>query len=337
MKAYEIHSDKPGLDALTLTERSQPQPSAGQVLVKMHAAALNYRDLLVTKRAYGAKQFKPIVPLSDGAGEVVAVGEGAGRVQVGDRVAGIFMQTFLSGELTPEKANSALGGAIDGVLAEYVVFDEQGVVKFPEHLSYEEAATLPCAAVTAWNALVAEGQMKAGETVLLQGTGGVSLFALQFAKMMSARVILTSSSDEKLERARQLGADDGINYKRIPDWEEKVLALTNSRGVDRVVEVGGSNTLSKSLQAVRYNGQIALIGVLTGMAGDVNTGVILHKHVRVQGIYVGSRDIFEDMNRAIAQQKMSPVIDRVFSFTEAKAAMVYLESGAHFGKVVIRI
>ncbi|MBR8832569.1 MAG: NAD(P)-dependent alcohol dehydrogenase [Stigonema ocellatum SAG 48.90 = DSM 106950] len=336
MKVYEIHTDKPGLDALTLTERLEPKPNVGQVLVKIHAASLNYRDLLVTKGAYGTKQFKPIIPLSDGVGEVVAVGEGVTRVQVGDRVAGIFMQKFLSGELTQEKSNSALGGAIDGVLAEYVVFDEQGVVKVPEHLCDEEAATLPCAAVTAWNALIVEGQLKAGDTVLLQGTGGVSLFALQFAKIMGARVIITSSSDEKLKKAEQLGADVGINYKTIPNWEEKVWNLTNKIGVDHVVEVGGAETLSKSLRAVRYGGRIALIGVLTGTAGDVSTVSILHKHVRVQGIYVGSRDMFEAMNRAIAQQKLRPVIDRTFAFTEARVALAYLESGAHFGKIVIR-
>lgn len=335
MKVYEIHSDKPGLDALTLTERSQPQPNAGQVLVQMHAASLNYRDLLVTKGLYGAKQFKPIIPLSDGVGEVVAVGEGVKRVQVGDRVAGIFMQKFLSGELTQDLSNSALGGAIDGVLASYVVFDEQGVVKVPEHLSNEEAATLPCAAVTAWNALVVEGQLKAGDTVLLQGTGGVSLFALQFAKIFGARVILISSSDEKLQKAQQLGVDIGINYKDVPDWEEKVWALTDKKGVDLVVEVGGAGTLSKSLRAVRYGGRIALIGVLTGTVGDVSTVSILHKHVRVQGIYVGSRDMFEAMNRAIAQHKLRPVVDRIFSFTEAKEALTYLESAAHFGKIVI--
>jgi len=337
MKAYEIQNDKPGLDALTLVERPQPQPKAGQVLVKIKAASLNYRDLLVAKGAYGAKSLKPIVPLSDAAGEVVAVGEGVTRVRVGDRVAGIFMQTFISGELTPEKANSALGGAIDGVLAEYVVFDEQGVVKIPIHLSYEEAATLPCAAVTAWNAMIAEGQLKAGDTVLLQGTGGVSLFGLQFAKMMGARVILTSSSDEKLDRAIQLGADVGINYKTTSDWDEKVEKLTDGRGVDLVVEVGGSGTLSKSLRAVRYGGRVAMIGVLTGIAGDVSTGSILFKHIRVQGIYVGSRDLFEDMNRSISLHQMKPIIDRVFPFHEAKAALAYLESGAHFGKVCISL
>ena len=337
MQAYELRHDQPGLEALALVERPEPQPQAGQVLVKMHAASLNYRDLLVTKGAYGSQAVQSIVPLSDGAGEVVAVGPDMTRVQVGDRVAGIFMQTFLAGELTPEKAQSALGGAIDGVLAEYVVFDEQGIVKIPAHLSYEEAATLPCAAVTAWNALVAEGQLKAGETVLLQGTGGVSLFALQFARMMGATVIITSSSDAKLERAKQLGAAVGINYKTTPNWEEAVWALTDGRGVDHVIEVGGSNTLSQSLRAVRYGGKIALIGVLTGMAGDVKTSAILHKHVRVQGIYVGSRDLFETMNRAIALHRMQPVIDRTFPFSAAKEAMQYLESGAHFGKVVITI
>jgi NADPH:quinone reductase-like Zn-dependent oxidoreductase len=337
MKAYEIHNNKSGLDALTLVERPQPQPKAGQVLVKMKAVSLNYRDLLVAKGAYNSKPFKPIVPLSDGAGEVVALGEGVTRVKIGDAIAGIFMQTFISGELTPEKANSALGGAIDGVLAEYVVFDEQGVVKIPAHLSYEEAATLPCAAVTAWNALVAEGQLKAGDTVLLQGTGGVSLFGLQFAKMMGARVILTSSSDEKLDRAIQLGADVGINYKTTPDWEEKVWHLTDGRGVDLIVEVGGSGTLSKSLRAVRYGGKIAMIGVLTGVAGDVSTGSILHKHIRVQGIYVGDRDLFENMNQAISLHKMKPIVDRVFPFHKARAALAYLESGAHFGKIVIQL
>ena len=336
MKVYEIHNDKPGLDALTLTERTQPAPEARHVLVKMRAASLNYRDLLVAKGAYGSKP-QVIVPLSDGAGEVVAVGDGVTRVQVGDRVAGIFMQKFLSGELTPEKATSALGGAIDGVLAEYVLLDEQGVVQIPAHLSYEEAATLPCAAVTAWNALIVEGQLKAGETVLLLGTGGVSLFALQFAKIMGARVILTSSSDEKLERAQSLGVDAGINYKTTSNWEEKVWQLTDGRGVDHVVEVGGSATLSQSLRAVRYGGKVELIGVLTGMAGDVSTVSILHKHVRVQGIYVGSRDMFEDMNRAIALQKIHPVVDRVFPFHQAKEALAYLESGNHFGKIVITV
>ncbi|MBM0744207.1 NAD(P)-dependent alcohol dehydrogenase [Phormidium sp. CLA17] len=320
-----------------MVERPDPTPNANQVLVKMHAASLNYRDLLVAKATYGAKQTEPIAPLSDGAGEVVAVGEGVTRVQVGDRVAGIFMQQFIAGELTAEKAQSALGGAIEGVLAEYKVFDQAGVVKIPNHLSYEEAATLPCAAVTAWNALVTKGQLKAGDTVLLLGTGGVSIFALQFAKLMGARVIITSSSDEKLARAKQLGADDGINYVTTPDWEKQVWKLTQERGVDHVVEVGGAGTFAQSLRSVRYGGKIELIGVLTGLAGDISTASILHKQVQVQGIYVGSRDIFEDMNRAIAHAKLHPVIDRLFPFHAAKAAFFYLVRGSHFGKVVIQI
>ena len=337
MKAYEIRSDKPGLEALTLVEKPEPKPGIGQVLVKMQAASLNYRDLLVIKGAYGAKQPKHIVPLSDGAGEVVAVGDRVTRVQVGDRVAGIFMQKFIAGRLTAEKAGSALGGAINGVLAEYVVFDQEGLVKIPEHLSYEEAATLPCAAVTAWNALFEEGKLKAGETVLLLGTGGVSIFALQFAKLAGARVIITSSRDDKLEQAKALGADVGINYTTHPNWEEKVWELTHKQGVDHVVEVGGSNTLSKSLRAVSYGGKVELIGVLTGMSGEINTAQILHKHAQVQGIYVGSRDMFEAMNDAIAHNKLHPVIDRVFSFNEAKDALRYHESGQHFGKIVVSI
>lgn len=336
MRVYELHSDQP--NALVLTDRPDPTPQVGQVLVKMHAASLNYRDLLVAKSAYGKQQTKSIVPLSDGAGEVVAVGAEVSGVRVGDRVAGIFMQSFRSGKFTAAKASSALGGGeVDGVLAEYVVFDEQGLVKIPDHLSYEEAATLPCAAVTAWNALVVEGQLTAGETVLLLGTGGVSVFALQFAKLLGAKVIITSSSDEKLDRARQLGADACINYKQTPDWEEKVWALTEGQGVDLVVEVGGADTLSRSLRAVRYGGTVALIGVLTGLGGDVKTGLILHKHVRVQGIYVGSHDMFEAMNQAIALHHLHPVVDRVFDFADAQAAFAYLNSAQHFGKVVIRI
>lgn len=335
MKAYELRN-QPDV-AWGLVERPTPEPQAKQVLVKMHAASLNYRDLLVAKGAYGAKEFKPITPLSDGAGEVVAIGEGVTRVQVGDRVAGIFMQDFIDGKLTREKSDSALGGAIAGVLAEYVIFHENGLVNIPNHLTYEEAATLPCAAVTAWNALITEGRLKAGDIVLLLGTGGVSIFALQFAKQMGAQVIITSSQDEKLEKAKQLGADIGINYKNTPNWDKEVWEITHKQGVNHVVEVGGADTLNKSLKSVAYGGNIALIGVLTGLKGDINTALILHKHIRVQGIYVGSRTMFEEMNHAIAQSQLHPVIDRVFEFQQATEALAYLESGAHFGKIVIKI
>lgn len=335
MKVWEVQS-KEGLDALTLTEQPEPQPGPGQLLIKMRAASLNYRDLLTVKGAYSSKQKLPLVPLSDGVGEVVAVGDGVTRVKAGDRVASIFMQQWLDGEFSAEKANSALGGAIDGILAEYVTLHEDGVVHVPEHLSDEEAATLPCAAVTAWHALITEGNLKAGDTILVLGTGGVSIFALQFAQLVGARAIATSSSDEKLERARSLGASDGINYKTTPDWDKLVWELTGKVGVDHVVEVGGAGTLNKSLRAVRMGGRISLIGVLSGLSGEISTVSILHKNIGVQGIYVGSRAMFEAMNRAIALHQLKPVVDRVFSFTEAREALAYMESGAHFGKIAIR-
>jgi NADPH:quinone reductase-like Zn-dependent oxidoreductase len=279
----------------------------------------------------------PLIPLSDGVGEVVAVGDGVTRVKTGQRVAGIFMQQWLAGEPTEAAAKSSLGGGGPGMLAEYVVLHEDGVVGVPEHLSDEEAATLPCAAVTAWHALVSEGNLKAGDTVLTQGTGGVSLFALQFARLTGARVIITSSSDAKLERALKLGASDGINYKTTPDWEKRVRQLTGNVGVDHVVELGGAGTLGKSFQAVRIGGRISLIGVLTGGSGEVNPIPVLMKNLHVQGIYVGSREMFESMNKAIGLHTMRPVVDRVFPFGEVSAALRYVESGAHFGKVCIRV
>lgn len=335
MKAFEIQN-KFGLDSLTLTERPDQKPSYGQVLLKLRSLSLNYRDLMVVKGLYNPKLPLPLIPFSDGVGEVVAVGEGVTRVNIGDRVAGIFFQKWLAGELTAEKAESALGGAIEGMLAEYVVLHEDGVVRVPEHLTDEEAASLPCAAVTAWNALFTSGGLKAGDIVLIQGTGGVSIFALQFALLAGARVIATSSSDEKLERVLQLGASDGINYKQTPDWSKKVRELTAGDGVDYVVEVGGAGTLTESLRAVRYGGQISLIGVLTGGSAEINTASILMKNVKVQGIYVGSREMFEAMNSAIALHKLHPVCDRVFPFHEAPEALKYMETGSHFGKICIR-
>lgn len=334
MKAFEIRQVS-GIDALTLTEEPEPKPSYGQVLVKIKAVSLNYRDLLVVKGGYGRNLPLPLVPCSDGVGEVADVGEGVTRVKRGDRVAGIYMQTWTSGELNESKAKSALGGAINGVLAEYVLFDEDGLVHIPKHLSYEEAATLPCAAVTAWHALITEGSLKPGDTVLVLGTGGVSIFALQFSKNAGARVIATSSSDQKLERVKELGASDGINYKSVPDWDKKVWELTNKVGVDHVVEVGGAGTLAKSLRAVRMGGQISLIGVLSGV-GEANPLPAVMKNIRIQGIYVGSREMFEAMNRAISLHQLHPVVDRVFPFEETHEAYRYMESGAHFGKVVIR-
>lgn len=335
MKVWEVQS-KEGLDALTLVEKPEPQPKAGQVLLKMRAASLNYRDLLTVKGAYSSKQKLPFIPLSDGVGEVVAVGDGVTRVKVGDRVAGIFMQTWLEGEFSADKSKSALGGAIDGIFAEYVTLHEDGVVHVPNHLSDEEAASLPCAAVTAWNALTTDGKLKAGDTILIQGTGGVSLFALQFGKIMGVKVIATSSSDLKLDKLKELGASELINYKTTPNWDEKVWQLTNQLGVDRIIEVGGAGTLNKSLRAARYGGYISLIGVLSGLSADVSTVSILHKGITVQGIYVGSRAMFEAMNQAIALHGIKPIVDRVFPFEEARQALEYMESGAHFGKIALR-
>ena len=335
MKRYELTAF--GLEHLKLVERPRPEAGYGRAVVRVTAASLNYRDVMVVKGVYDPKMPLPRVPFSDGAGVVESVGPGVTRVKPGDRVAGIFMQAWIDGPLTDAASGSALGGAIDGVLSEYVALDADGLVRTPAHLSDEQAACLPCAAVTAWNALVTQGNLKAGDTVLVQGTGGVSLFALQFARLHGARVIATSGSDEKLARARSLGAAEGVNYKTNPDWDKAVLDLTGGAGVDHVVEVGGAGTLEKSLRAVRAMGTVSQIGVLTGVTKDLNIAPVLMKHVRLQGIYVGSRAMFEDMNRAIEAGKLVPVVDRVFPFDQAAEALRHMESGAHFGKIVVRV
>src|SRR6266566_2661832 len=334
MKAYEIR-DAFGIDALVVSDRPDPTPGPSQVVVKVRAVSLNFRDLLVVKGDYSRKLPLPLVPCSDCAGEVAAIGNGVTRVKPGDRVAGIFMQSWIDGEPSEAKAKSALGAAIGGVLAESVVLHENGLVHIPPHLSFEEAATLPCAGVTAWHALITEGGVKPGDTVLTLGSGGVSLFALQFAKLAGARIIATSSSDEKLARLCGLGASDGINYKTTVDWDKRVRELTGA-GVDHIVEVGGASTLPKSLKAVRMGGRISLIGNVAG-GGEVNPVPLLMKNVRMQGIFVGSREMFEGMNRAITAHSIRPVVDRVFPFSEAREAMHYMESGAHFGKICIRV
>jgi NADPH:quinone reductase-like Zn-dependent oxidoreductase len=335
MQAYRIHQAS-GPDSLKLEDVPEPKAGHAEVVVRVRATSLNYRDLLVVKGAYSRNLPLPMVPLSDGAGDVAEVGPGVTRFKVGDRVAGCFFANWSDGPLTDGASKSARGGAIGGMLAEMVVSPEGGLVKVPDHLSDEEAATLPCAALTAWHALMEGGGLKAGQTVLVQGTGGVSLFALQFAKLAGARVIATSSSDAKLARARELGASDGINYKTTADWDVAVRNLTEGAGVDHVVEVGGAGTLPRSIKAVKLGGQIALIGVLTG-GGEFDPRPLLMKNIRLQGIYVGSRLMFEAMNRAIALHKLKPVIDRVFPFDQATEAYKHLESGSHFGKVVIAI
>jgi NADPH:quinone reductase-like Zn-dependent oxidoreductase len=291
---------------------------------------------MISKGIYNPKLRLPRIPLSDGAGEVQVTGAGVTRFKPGDRVAANFMPEWIGGQLDETKARSALGGDVDGMLTEEVVLPAEGLVRIPDHLTFEEAATLPCAAVTAWHALVVGGGVKPGDTVLTQGTGGVSIFALQFARLAGARVIATSSHDEKLARLKELGASDVINYKTTSDWDAKARDLTGGVGVDQVVEVGGAGTLSRSIRAVRLGGYIALIGVLSGL-GDVNPLPILMKSVRVQGIFVGSRTMFEAMNQAIQINRLHPVIDRVFGFDEAVAALKHMESGSHFGKVVLRV
>ena len=335
MKAYEVR-EPTGLDGLALnTSRPEPQPLHGQVLVRMRAAALNYRDQGVIKGAYGYTKF-PVIPLSDGAGEVVAVGAGVTQFKAGDRVASNFFVNWTGGRMPADASRNSLGGMIDGVLSEYALLNETGAIKFPEHLSFEEAATLPCAALTAWNAVVETAQLKAGETVAILGTGGVSCFALAFAKMHGAFVFLTSSSDEKLARAKALGADAPINYSATPDWEQDILKQTGGAGVDLVIEVGGAGTLERSMAAVRNGGTICIIGALAG-AGTINPRMINRKAIRLQGIHVGSRDMFAAMNKAVALHRLKPAIDKVFSFAEAKAAYAYQQTGKHFGKIVISL
>ena len=337
MKLYELLKGSTSLDSLKITERDTPKPGPGQVLVRVRATTLNYRDqAVVTGHYFGGVLQRNTIPLSDGAGEVAAVGSGVTRFAKGDRVAGTFFQGWADGRPVAG-AYAALGSPLDGMLAEYVVLDEDGLVKLPDHLSFEEGAALPCAAVTAWNALCVSGRLKAGDSVLAMGTGGVSIFALQFAKMHGARVIITSSSDKKLERAKQLGADDLINYTKTPDWEKEVLALTDQQGVDHVVEVGGAGTLAKSFQAVGYGGQVSLIGVLAGREGDTAPHALMLKAAKLQGIFVGSRAMFESMNQAIAINKMKPVVDKVFPFEEAAAAYKYQWEKKHFGKIAISV
>ena len=335
MKAYEINEF--GIGNLTLTDREEPVTQPAEVKVKFHAASLNYRDLMMIKGSYNPRLKTPLVPFSDGAGEVVEIGEGVTKFKVGDRVMPIFMQGWIDGAIDGAKARTALGGDSDGCLREFGTFNEQGLVCIPEHFSYEEAATLPCAAVTAFHALYESCGIKPDSTVLLQGTGGVSIFALQLASVLGCRIIITSSSDAKLERAKELGATDTINYKTTEDWDKKVLELTEKRGVDTVIEVGGSGTMQKSVNAVKTGGHVAVIGVLSGK-GEFNPTSILMKSVRLQGIYVGSRQMFEDMNRVFCQHtQLKPMIDKIFEFSEVKDALKLMESGSHFGKIVVRV
>jgi NADPH:quinone reductase-like Zn-dependent oxidoreductase len=337
MRTWQLPKGGAGIEALTKAERPEPKPAHRQVLVKVVACSLNFRDLGIVRGTYRMPVAANIVPLSDGAGEVVAVGDGVTRVKAGDKVAGCFFQRWPGGDAPPDVQAGALGGSIDGMLADYALLEEEGVVKIPTHLSLEEGATLPCAGVTAWHAMMEHGKLIAGQTVLLQGTGGVSIFGLQLAHAMGIRAVITSSSDAKLARAKTLGASHGINYKTTPDWEKAAMEFTQGRGVDQVVEVGGAGTLAKSFGAIRVGGKISMIGNLSGPASELNPGLIMARRANIQGISVGSTQMFEAMNRAIAANAIKPVIDKVFGFDEVHAAYQHMASGAHFGKIVIRV
>jgi len=335
MRAYQLPKGGAGIEALVEVERPDPKPGHRQVLLKVKACSLNFRDLGIVRGSYRMPVRENVIPLSDGVGEVVEVGSGVTRIKVGDRVAGNFFQRWPGGEPSADVHLSALGGGIDGMLAEYALLEEDGAVRIPSHLSLEEGATLPCAGVTVWHAMMEHAKLKAGDTILLQGTGGVSIFGLQFAHAMGIRAIITSSSDEKLKRAKALGAACGINYKTTPEWDKAAMEFTGGIGVDHVVEVGGAATLSRSFHAIRVGGKITLIGGLSGGATELNPGLIFSRRANVQGISVGSTQMFLAMNRAIEANAIKPVIDKVFGFADAQAAYQHMASGAHFGKIVI--
>jgi NADPH:quinone reductase-like Zn-dependent oxidoreductase len=335
MKVMQIQ-DRWDPDHIKLVDRPTPEPGPGQVLLRMEAASLNYRDVVMARGGYGRRGGTlPLVPCSDGAGRVVAVGPGVTRVAVGDLVCPIFSQSWISGPFREAHWAETLGGPRDGVMQEYMVLGQEGVVRAPRHLDAVRAATLPCAAVTAWNAVVTQGHVKAGDVVLVQGTGGVSLFALLFAKMHGARVLATSSSDAKLERVRAMGADHAVNYRTTPDWHKAAREVTGGTGVDLVVEVAG--TLDASVRAVRTSGTVALIGVLAGATATLGLGAVVTQNIRLQGVTVGSREIFEDMVRAVEVHRTEPPVDeRLFEFEQVGEAITALPTGQHFGKVCSR-
>lgn len=336
MRVFQIQ-DEWGFDHLQVATRPDPKPGPGQVLIAMKASSINYRDLVVPNRGYGSFTGNlPLIPLSDGVGEIVEVGAGVKQLKSGDRVCPCFMQNWLGGAASLERVTGTLGGPIDGTMAQLMCLPESGVVKVPSYLSHEEAATLPCAALTAWSALVTYDHLGPGSRVLVQGTGGVALFALQFAKLLGAHVTVISSSDDKIARVKALGADAAINYKSTPEWSKATREITGGAGYDHIVELGGETTLPQSLRCVRPGGTLSMIGVLSGGAMNAPLGLVVTRQVRLQGITVGHRDGFTAMMSALEQHRMKPVIDCVFAFEQLKEAMAYLKSGAHFGKVCIK-
>lgn len=335
MRVFQIEGDW-GMANLRLSERPAPEPGPGQVLLRMNASSLNYRDLVVPERGYGQYTGSlPLIPVSDGVGEVVAIGAGVRRVAPGDRVCPTFFQHWMSGEPDLERLTSSLGGPIDGTMAEFMCLSEEGVAKVPAHLTDLEAATLPCAGLTAWSALTTCSGTRAGDRVLIQGCGGVALFALTFAKLLGAHVTVITSSEERIARVKALGADATINYRAVPEWAKATREFTGGRGYDLILELGGEKTLPQSLRCIRPGGTLAMIGILSGNTMATPLGLIITRQVRLQGVTVGHRDGFEAMLRAIALHQVKPIVDRAFAFEELKEAMAYLRSGAQFGKICI--
>jgi NADPH:quinone reductase-like Zn-dependent oxidoreductase len=337
MRALQV-TEPWGLDQLKVVELPDPTPGPGEVLVRMRAVSLNYRDYLMVGGIYarGASTGGTVTPFSDGCGVVEAVGPGVTRFKVGDRVATLFFQGWISGPPTLEKLSTALGWPIPGAGRELGVFTQEGLSKVPDFLSDQEVATLPCAALTAWRALFEDARLKPGDTAVLQGTGGVSIFGLQFAHAAGLKTIITSSSDEKLERAKGLGADVVVNYRQEPEWAKPVRAATGGLGADVILEVGGGGTIEQSMRAIRIGGHIAIIGVVAGAGSPFNPASLIGNSARLQGLSVGSRENFEAMCRAIEQHGIRPVVDKVFSWTEARAAFEAMAGGEHFGKIVLQ-
>jgi len=336
MQVWELR-DGFGLEYLKLVERPDPAPGPGEVLLRMRAASLNFRDTLVVRGGYGPRFALPLIPVSDGVGAVIGIGEGVTGLRNGERVCPIFFPSWISGPPSQDRFRISLGGDVDGTLTQQMCLPAAHVVPVPDHLTDAEAASLPCAGVTAWSAVIGQGRVGPSDTVLIHGTGGVALFALQFAKAAGARVIITSSDDGKLERARALGADGTINYRRTPDWDKAVKGMTAGEGVDHVVELGGAGTLERSVRAARIGGTLSLIGVLAGATAEVPLPLVVMRNLRLQGVTVGSRDDFAAMVRAIAHHALRPVVDRTFPFEDAPQAFGYLEQQRHFGKVCIAV
>ena len=337
MRAIQVEAPF-GLDALRIVERPDPTPGPGHVLVRMRSVSLNYRDLLMVQGMYGrggASNADVITPFSDGCGVVEAVGQGVTRFKPGDRVATLFFQGWVSGPPTLEKVVTALGFPIPGAGAELQTFSQEGLSKVPDFLTDHQVATLPCAALTAWRGLFQDARLEPGDTVVLQGTGGVSIFGLQFAHAAGYRTVITSSSDEKLERAKALGADHVVNYKTTPEWSKAVREVTGGKGADFIMEVGGGGTIQESMRAIRIGGHIAIIGVVAGAGDPFNPAALIGNSAKLQGLSVGSRDMFEAMCRAIELRRISPVVDKVFPFTEVAAAFKSMQGGEHFGKIVL--